>query len=427
MCVAALCAAPFGGSAAYGQSTLPTPTELRAAGLEMAWWAVAAVPAGQDRVQYLTADEDAVYVQTDGNLLTAIDLTTGAKKWVTRIGREGQTATPVGTTAVIDEGPGVEAAPAMVIACIGRSAYALRKDTGEILWTLPLPAAAAAAATIGPTDEGRRLFVPSGGGSVYSFNLETIEDFNLEKRLDEFATGTQLWRFETGAPLVGPVALDGIAAVFANEKGVMYGVEAERRDLLWRFETAGRTTAPIVAADGVAYIASSDRNLYAVDITNGLDRWEFVSQEPVEKTPAIVKGSVFVTPGRGGVARVDRDTGRPIWQAPRTTGFLAQAADRVYVSDNGDNVIALDLKDGRPIGSIRLNRFPLRVQNPLTDRVIVSTNTGIVLCLKAAGTGYPVYYANPDRRPVEPSFAGDEPAGDAPEAAAGDADPTVAE
>ena len=397
LCLAVLCAA---APAACGQNTLPTPGELRAAGLEMAWWAVAAVPAGRGRVTNLSADEDAVYVQTNSNLLTAIDLTSGAKKWTTRTGRAGQTAAPVGT------------APGLVVAAVGRVVYGIEKDSGETVWELPLPESAAAAPTIGETQEGRRLFVPTQAGSVYSYDLTAIEEYYLEKRLPEFATGTQRWRYETGSPLAGPVLIDGIAAVFANERGVLYGVDAEKRELLWRFETDGRTSAPVVAADGVAYLPSTDRNLYAVNIENGLDRWEFVSKDPIEVEPAIVQGALYVTPARSGVDRVDRDTGRPIWRAPRMTGFLAQAADRAYVSDGADNVIALNVSDGRRIGSVRLNLYSERMQNALTDRVILSSPNGIVICLKAAGAGFPVYFRNPDRRPVELEFADD--AADAP-------------
>ena len=405
--LALVCAAGLpGGARAYGQNLLPTPGELRAAGLELAWWAVAAVPAGRGKISVLTADEDAVFVQTNTNLLTAINLTTGARKWVARIGREGQSAVAVSTTPAVDgQNLGDDPMPGMVIACVGRTAYGLNKDTGEILWELPLPEAAAAALTVGRTDEGRRLFLPTVAGSVYSFDLRTIEEFYLEKRLPEFATGTQRWRYETGAALAGPVALGGIVAAFANEQGVLYGVDAENRDLLWRFGTDGRASAPIVAADGVVYFASTDRNLYAVSMENGLDRWEFVSQEPVEVQPSIVRGSMYVTLARGGVARVDRDNGRAIWLDQRATGFLAQAEDRVYVSDGSDNVVALELETGRRIGGLRLNRYPARMANASTDRVIVSTPTGVVLCLKAAGTGFPTYFANPDLRPVEPTFA----------------------
>lgn len=410
--VALLCGLLLAGApSAVAQNVLPRPADLRAAGLEVAWWGVGSVTAGRGRITELTADEDAVYVQTSGNLLTAIDLTTGAKKWVTRFGRGGQTAVPVSTA------PGEETEPGLVIGAVGRTAFAINKDSGEIVWELPLPETAAAALTIGPIDEGRRLYVPTVTGSVYSYDLAAIEEFHREKRLAEFSSGTQRWRYDAGSTISGPVAVDGIAAVFANADGVMIGVEAEERKLLWRFETGRRTSAPIAAADGTVYIASSDRNLYAVDTLNGLDRWEFVTREPVQKQPAIVKGALYVTPSRSGVYRVDRDTGRALWAAERATGFLAQAADRVYVSDSFDSVIALNLADGRPIGSVRLTEFPVRMQNPLTDRVIVATETGIVLCLKAAGAGFPVYHANPERRPVEPIFA--DPAAPATDPAAG--------
>ena len=249
------------------------------------------------------------------------------------------------------------------------------------------------------------MLVGTRAGSVYCYDLDRVEEFWAENRLPRFASGTQLWRYETGSPIVGPPLVEGIAALFANRDGVLYGVEIEERGLLWQFQTDGRTSAPPAAAGGVAYVASEDRNLYAVAAENGLDKWEFVTADPILTRPSAIGGALYVVPGRAGVARVDRDTGRALWRADRVDGFLAEAGGRAYVSDSAGSVVALDRETGRPVGSALLNGYPVRLANALTDRVVVATPAGVVLCLKPSGGGFPVYHANPERRPVEPVFA----------------------
>ena len=378
------------GPAARAQSNvLPSPRQLRPAGLELAWWSVATISPGRDVVTGLDADETTVFVRTRSNLITAIDLATGTKKWSTRLGRERQL------------GVAVSSSETLALVVVGRTAYALDKDTGQQAWELPL----ASSPTAPPAIDDTRLYVGTADGGVYAYDLEKIREFYSEGKLPQFVQGTLLWRYSSGASIVGPPVRDGIAVLFANVDGTLFALEAEEREMLWQFETDRGASAPVVAADGTAYVASEDRNLYAVDVTNGLDRWEFVSRSPIDVKPALVNDSLFVTPAQAGVSRVDRATGRPRWRSDRTTGFLAVAGGRVYASDSAQNVVALDYETGRPLGAALLTDYTVRTGNDRTDRVIVATPSGVVLCLKAAGSSFPIFHRNPGNRPVEPTFA----------------------
>ena len=387
---AACCALLASAPAAPAQARmLPDARDLRGAGLELAWWAVATISPGRDAVVDVTSDEDAVYVRTRENLLTAVDLATGAKKWSIRLGRDRQQGVPVATSRTL------------ALAVVGRIAYAIDKDTGQIAWELPLPSTP----TAPPAIDDARLYVGAGDGGVYAYDLGRIREYHTEGKLPQFVAGTSLWRYSTGAAIVGPPVLADIAVMFANADGVLFAVEAEERDLLWQFETDRRTSAPPVADDATVYVASRDRNLYAVDVQNGLDRWEFVTRSPIETAPAVVGESLYVVPSRSGVARVDKATGRAVWRSDRTSGFLAVAGGRVYASDSSGNVVALDEATGAPVGTARLTNYTVRSGNDRTDRVIVATESGVVVCLKAAGAGFPVFHKIPEARPVEPTFA----------------------
>jgi len=49
-----------------------------------------------------------------------------------------------------------------------------------------------------------------------------------------------------------------------------------------------------VVANGVVYFGSHDGHVYAVDAASGTEKWKFKADGPVDATPAIFKGKVFV-------------------------------------------------------------------------------------------------------------------------------------
>src|SRR5207244_4510419 len=86
---------------------------------------------------------------------------------------------------------------------------------------------------------------------------------------------------------------------------------------LYRFETDGPIPVPPTELDETAYIGSQDMNLYAVNIPSGRVEWRYAAGSPVMRTPYATADDVYVTSERGGLARVDRRTGDPVWRVPR--------------------------------------------------------------------------------------------------------------
>ena len=398
--LAACAAAVPAAASAQRVPDLPTGARLATVGLETAWVGVARIDPFQDEVRHLASDEVNVYVMSRQNLMTCFDLITGRRKWAARLGGTRDPSSP--PTSNRDT----------VFVTVGNDIYALDRDTGNENWTLPLASAPAAAAV---ADDGL-LLVGTMGGSLLAYDLGRIQRTFREGRIAEFGGGTLSWRYNTGAEIIGPPVSDGGTIAVANRGGEVVGLDRTDGGLLFKFGTDLPAVAPLTAGGGRLFLSSADQNLYAIDRDNGRDLWEFVTRSEVRERPRAVGDSVFVSPYGGGLYRVRADTGDQVWFTPGVTGPVGVSAGTVYANGSGGTLTLLDRETGRRTGALALPKFPVRDVNDRTDRVLLATESGIVLCLREAGRDFPVFHRYPGRSPLIPQFApvgGTPPAEDA--------------
>jgi outer membrane protein assembly factor BamB len=103
-------------------------------------------------------------------------------------------------------------------------------------------------------------------------------------------TGSERWRFATGAHrLTPPVVADGLAYSF-DDMGTLYAVDATTGAERWRVETGMAFAAPVVAG-GVVYAAGGG-HLYALDAASGTERWRRSFVPPASRL-AEEQGTVY--------------------------------------------------------------------------------------------------------------------------------------
>ena len=105
-------------------------------------------------------------------------------------------------------------------------------------------------------------------------------------------------------------------------------------------------------------------------------------------------------------------TGEKKWWQPQGVHYLAATAKNVYATDRDDNLLILSRETGNVTGNLSLRRFSVRFANDRTDRVIVATESGLVMVLREKGRMMPTFHMYPDRLPLVPDFASEE--GDGP-------------
>ncbi len=95
----------------------------------------------------------------------------------------------------------------------------------------------------------------------------------------------------------------------------------------WRVQTGGPVQATPAIVGGVVYVGSGDGNLYALDARTGAERWRYAAGRAVTSSPAVSGGLVFAGSRDGAYVAVEAATGQRRWRletgpdAPLAWGF----------------------------------------------------------------------------------------------------------
>lgn len=393
----------FAGSARAQtiQSALPSDRELSRYGLVRAWWNRATIAPHESKVQYITVDEQAVYVQSTKGIVSTFDSESGKLMWSRLIGSPQQNAFPAVTN---DD---------FVLIASGMKVYAIHKATGTDLWTITLPHHASAS----PEVDQDQVYIGMVDGSVYAYDLKEVSRLYQERLLPEYLQMARVWHFRTPTEIVSPPVSNGSSVAFASFSGLLFSVHAKRDNYgrtaaNFQFETEGRAPirVPVGRNNDTIFVASDDARVFALDITRGVRKWSFTAGAPIRLAPRVIGNQVFVAPSRRGVYCLRANTGFQQWHQAAATDVLAATPDLVYASDNLDNVLLMDREDGAILGTLPLRGLPNRVHNERTDRLYLASDDGLIVCIREKDRELPLWHMFPERQPLRPEFAPDEAA-----------------
>lgn len=382
-------------SSAFAQvdGGLPSPQQLSRFGLERAWWNQAEMNKSRDKVRHVSIDEDMVYVLSSSGIVTAFDSETGKKRWAVQLGRFDQPGYPVVSNETL----------AMVV--VGTRLYAIEKKTGNMTWTLGLPGQPSTA----PGVDDDQVYVGNLDGSVYAFSLRKVRQLYQEQRLPQWSAEAIIWRATAGKEITSPPIPSGRTVSFASRDGSLYSVATADKQLLFQLETNGAIVAPMATAGKMQFVASDDNSFFAINAKNGEVFWEYTAGLPVRRAPFVVENDLFLTPDRGGMYCLNATTGNQRWWQPSLHSFIAVIGNAVYASDVDGNLIRATRDEGGITATLALRDYSVRVANDRTDRIFMSTPGGRVIGLRKRGETIPVYHKFPDRLPILPTVAPEEP------------------
>lgn len=150
----------------------------------------------------------------------------------------------------------------------------------------------------------------------------------------------------------------------------------------FEFKTTGRTPGGPGQHGAMAYLGSDDFNLYAVNMKGGSLAWRYVSGAPILRKPDVNDDSIFISPERVGLRKIDRIGGREVWTNRDAQRFLATNNTYVYALDNVGKFFVLDARRGTTMASYDLSDWRITVANEYTDRIYLAANDGQILCLR---------------------------------------------
>ena len=411
--------------------TVPTQQQLGRLGLERVWWAQAIMNPRRDKIEHLAVDEDAVYVQVSSGVTTAFDTETGRQKWAVRLGEYDQLSFP----AVSNEEE--------VIIVVGSTMYGLHKGSGRILWSFLVETPIVA----GPSVDHDRVYFGNLEGMVFAFDLRKIRLLYNERRLPNGAWDALLWQYKAGKRITSPPIVTSRVICFASQDASLYILTAKEGKLVYQMETDKPAAAPLLRLENTVFLSSLDGSFLAINLDGGIgDKgtvigqappsaddvkpeegaaveavgkslprlrsgqiiWEFTSALAIRKPMWGIGNNLYVTPERGGVYCVDPLSGVRKWSQPNLSSFLAELEGLVATTDYDGNLVMVTKDRGQIVGSLELRRFAVRIGNDRTDRIYLSTDSGLVICMRQKGHADPVYHRFPDRLPLLPEFEPEE-------------------
>ena len=161
--------------------------------------------------------------------------------------------------------------------------------------------------------------------------------------------GTLKWSASTGqATRSGPVVADGKVYLGGHFKAL--SLDAETGAVLWEKSTKAPVQGTPALAAGNLYVASQDHRLTAMDPANGDTIWEFLAGDIITSAPVIHDGMVYVGTWGGMAHALDAATGDEIWayQADDVVASHSPIADGVMaLADRAGKMHLVDARTGQ--------------------------------------------------------------------------------
>ena len=371
---------------------LPTSRTLNRYGLERAWWSQATINPKRDKIMHMVLDEENVYLQGSGGAVTAFDAESGKRLWTVQLGNRDEPTFP----GVSND--------KHFLTISGMTLYCIERFGGRVLWELTMPAMP----SVGLSVDDQHIYIGALDGSIYSFDLKKIDELYHKRLLPTWSYEALRWRYRTSKEITTTAYSTGRLVNFASRDGSLYAVSASERELAWQFETKFPITAPLAATHDSLILASENYFVYCLNRDNGSVRWEFASGFPIRKAPVVIEQDLYIMPDRGGMFNLTVQTGHEKWERPGVTDLLAASKTRLFGSDVTGNIVLLQRSTGRPLGTLPLRPFSVRLQNDRTDRLFLATPSGLVMCLREQGSEFARYHKYPERSPIVPEFEPDE-------------------
>ena len=231
-------------------------------------------------------DGKALYVQTWGRELYAIDPRDGHELW-----RFGYSPSPADDHR---QGGVVTAGNLILLPGWNGTLYALEADSGLKLWQfeagLPLRAA--------PAFDTDRFYVVSGSGTMTTLGLD----------------GEVLWQLDLGAPLLSTPAVTPNGPVVVSRPGELVALDRSGK-IRWKksLQEVCFYSSPVFS-DGILYVGTTAGSLWKLQASDGSTIWRQQGFGPVYATPRIDGRRILLGDNDGNLSIVGAESGTIVSQ-----------------------------------------------------------------------------------------------------------------
>ena len=271
------------------------------------------------------ASKDLVFVGAYNGKVYALNITTGAERWI--YPKEGRIGAIVGDPTVL-------VGTVYVCSSDGR-VYALETTYGEFKWKSdPL----GDKLWTSPAIEGDTVYVSTFDGYLYALSAKN---------------GSRLpWNFKVETGFVSSPVLYGDTIIAGSFDRNLYAVRISNDEFLWKFTGGNWFWAVPLVSDGIVYAGCLDGKIYALNAETGNELWEFDTRSPIVSSPILVNNSLVVACSSGKVyvlrtdSKVDNRLLKEIVIPASVRGPICAYEGIVYLCAQDDFLYALDIHEG---------------------------------------------------------------------------------
>jgi len=423
--------APLPARAGAPCASLADEFAAERAGLEIEWRVNLPIDHTQGGIEHVVFGDGIVIVQAGDGGVHAIQ--TGPVTpdgrcnpqviWSTHLGSPGQ---PIVTATVTAD---------LVVVPRGNELYALERSTGQVRWQRHMHRSPiAGGAGVGdwihqPEGSATILRLPANPWQGTGVGAVTAAAGGRSTRDVAARTGkgkpvSQLSAAEKKARMqatesLAPLDLRGGGIIERDmmpfAEGVLWTtrdgtvVSLQQGDRGWvreEFLLDSPQAGPVTVRGESIFAATTARDLARVDsLDQGAElrlAWRvLLDGQPEEDGPFVAGDRLIVSLGEDGLRCYSTETGDLLWANHCPGRILAVMGGRIWVEDRTSHLSSYDLATGEPLSQYCFGPFTRMVPNRATDRLVLATDSGTLVCLKAKGAGAPVNWSGVEPPPVE--------------------------
>jgi hypothetical protein len=172
--------------------------------------------------------------------------------------------------------------------------------------------------------------------------------------------------------------------IFATEAGNVVRIAADKPAKVWQFDAPSAVIGPVVHDATSLYFACRDTCVYRIELSSGKLLWKYQTQGVLDAAPQFGSKLVYqCIPGMG-LAAIDKQTGKLVWQVKDGAGMLSESGDKTFVITRGGILTAMDNAKAKQLYSVNIG-LPIKyATNTADSRIYISDAFGRIACLEPA-------------------------------------------
>jgi outer membrane protein assembly factor BamB len=172
--------------------------------------------------------------------------------------------------------------------------------------------------------------------------------------------------------------------VFATEAGNVIRIAPDKSVKVWQFDALAAIIGPVVHDANSLYFACRDTCVYRLELSSGKLLWKYQTQGILDVAPQLGGKLVYQRVPDMGLAAIDKQTGKRVWQVKDGVGLLSESGDKTFVITKAGLLAAMDNVKLKQLYSVNIGLPVKYATNTADTKIYVADAEGRIACLEPA-------------------------------------------